>query len=176
MATITLNTGNNPVIFTGTAPLALSSQPWYTQANVSKIFAVTSNGAGYTNGQPGSNFGVTQLAPAAAGQRPAAYIIVAKQAFTLDADTFGASPERLVANFPSSPAQNTVLVKIKLAKQAGTYALPTTGSQINGLTGISFSKGGSAIAGTVTLAIGDIVAITATNNTGTDADYTFIKQ
>jgi len=175
MATITLNTGNNPVIFTGTAPLTLSSQPWYTTANVSKIFAVTANGAGYTNGQPGSNFGVTQLSPAAAGQRPAAYIIVAKQAFTLDADTFGASPERLVANFPAG-ATNTVLVSVDVAKQAGTYALPTTGAQVVGLTSLSFSKGGSAVTGTVTLAVGDTLAVTGTAVAGTAGKLTLIKQ
>lgn len=84
-----------------------------------------------------------------------------------------ATPTRLVASFPSGQTALAVPLTIGFADQVGTYPLPTTGT---GLTAISYAKNGQAATTTVTLALNDVLTVTATTASGTPGFLTLTKQ
>lgn len=108
-STITIKAGQNPLVFTGTTALVLASEPWYTSDNVDKISTPTTNNQGFTNGKPGTNFGVTQLPVAIAGQRRGV-VIVAKQDFTVPTSLFGPLAKPVISSLgPTSRAPGDLL-------------------------------------------------------------------
>jgi hypothetical protein len=177
MPLITITTGQNPLIYTGVNPLTLSTAPWYTSANISKVFAVSPNGLGYASGQPGSQFGVTTLTAAAANTKPTGFILVAKQPFTVDGTQFGIEIVALQANFPvGQTSQATMRIT---AATAGVYNLGTStgaGITLAGLSGLAYTRAGQALTGATTLAANDVVVVTATAGSTTDGLLTLTKQ
>lgn len=180
MASVTVDTKLINVLYTGATTLTLNTTntPWIS--NVIKLIRPSTSTGTNTRQSYNGSFGgatpggaVTSLVPGTV------YELTAGVTNNWVLPNFTRVPVeniiRLVGNFPAS-STNTVLLSVDFPEQAGTYALPTTGSQVVSLTGISFSKGGSGVTGTVTLAQGDILAVTGTTASGVLGKITLIKQ
>lgn len=157
----------------------LSPLRWYRSAlilagsplasNVTLIRRINAGGTGYISFNPNSNFNsLTQASPGDDLIIEAKASAISGAGFSVDN---GTEPVNLVPLFPAGQTALPVPIKITPA-MAGTYALPATGS---GLTNLSYSRGGAALSGTVTLADGDVLTVTATTGSS-PAILTLVKQ
>jgi len=90
MALISLSVGNHPLPFIGATATPVGTQSWFTAVNVD-VYAVSPNGLGYGKNAGGSNqqfAAFTQFVPATGGLYTT-YILVVKQAFSVDSALFG---------------------------------------------------------------------------------------